>query len=135
MDTHKKISLLSDNSEVLSEDQSAKVYSDYFASVYSEPVQSGAYVANVVNEVDNDLVEVIVTEGIVLQQLELLSESKSRARTTSTLNSYGNIRNIFPSHYLFFLHLVSSWDITQQLENSKCNTHLQKRLKIQRSEL
>ena len=46
-------------------------------SVYSEPVQSGAYVANVVNEVDNHLVEVIVTEGMVLQQLELLSESKS----------------------------------------------------------
>ena len=49
LNTHKKISLVGENSEVLSEDQSARVFSEYFASVYSEPTQSGAYEANVVN--------------------------------------------------------------------------------------
>ena len=77
MDVNKGISLLGDSGEMLSEAKSASTFLDYFASVFSKPVNRGTYIEPAVNHTINHLDDIVIIEEMVIQQLEFLNVTKS----------------------------------------------------------
>ena len=72
------ISLTDEKGELVSEADSATLFSDHFSSVYNRPIERGEYEDSIIwNEGNNIIFDIVVSEEMVLQQLELMDVKKS----------------------------------------------------------
>ena len=72
------ISLTDEKGELVSEAESANLFSDHFSSVYNRPIERGEYEDSIIwNEGNNIIFDIVVSEEMVLQQLELMDVKKS----------------------------------------------------------
>ena len=124
LDNHKIISLLGDNGEMVSEANSASILSEYFASVFSQPVERGTYIRPTVNKIDNNLDEIAITEVMVLQQLELLNEAKSPGPDNIHPKLLRKFSKYFYTLYILFLFKILSLESYPVLETGKYSTYL-----------
>ena len=76
MDVDRAVSLIDSNGNLTSEEQTSSIFADHFSSVYNTPLERGSYKAPLVNVV-NYISKIVITEDMILQQLEFLDGSKS----------------------------------------------------------
>ena len=76
VDVDRAVSLIDSNGNLTSEEQTASIFADHFSSVYNIPLERGSYKAPLVNVV-NYISKTVITEDMILQQLEFLDGSKS----------------------------------------------------------
>ena len=76
LDVDRAVSIIDPNGNPTSEVQTASIFADHFSSVYNFPLERGSYNAPLVNVV-NHISKIVITEHMILQQLEFIDESKS----------------------------------------------------------
>ena len=76
LDVYRAVSLIDPNGNPTSEVQTASIFADHLTSVYNSPLERGSYKAPLVNVV-NHISKLVITEDMILQQLEFLDGSKS----------------------------------------------------------